>query len=154
MEPLSALSIATAIAQFIEFVTKLGLNAHEIFHAALGQSAKDEKLEDVYQILADLSRRLAQGCNSAPMTAENGPADAFDARTRGLRELSLKCKQDCDAILCVVGGATAADGKGKLWRSVKAAVRSSIGKRRIAELETSLGRTQAIMSLHIQSILV
>ncbi|KAK4235535.1 hypothetical protein C8A03DRAFT_46360 [Achaetomium macrosporum] len=150
MEALAALGVAAAVVQFVDFVGKLGLNTHEIFHSARGHSADDEEVEEVYQILARLSLRLAQGCSSDPATT-NGTGDPTDIRTRDLRELALKCKADCDAILSAVRSATPPDGKHKLWRSVKASVKKYLGKRRIAELEASLGRRQALRSVKEKS---
>jgi hypothetical protein len=46
-----------------------------------------------------------------------------------------------------------AKGKGKPWQSAKGAVKSVLGRKKVAELEASISRTQDILSGCLQSIL-
>lgn len=82
MEPLSALSVAAAVAQFAEFGYKLLKNTHEIYQSSSGQNATtinittvsndlrtlaedmEQKIGDVQDPSAVIFRRLCQECRS------------------------------------------------------------------------------------------
>jgi len=81
MEPLVALSIATAVVQFIDFSAKLIHGAKEIHHSSSGLTEEDRSLEYVTGEMHKLSMRLVPPY-SGPETDDE----------RALRSLASECK--------------------------------------------------------------
>jgi hypothetical protein len=150
MDPLSALGIAAAVVQFVDFAPRVLFSAHDIYHSAKGLTAENEDVGEIYQALADLSARLAVAGESSSAVS---PPTAASTELDAMRKLSLKCKEDCDALLDVVRNLAVANGKHRLWRSLRAAFRSSMDKKKVVSLEASIGRARGIVSTQILSIL-
>ncbi|KAI7781467.1 hypothetical protein LA080_014643 [Diaporthe eres] len=68
-------------------------------------------------------------------------------------QLSLKCGDDCKELLKLLEGVMRRSGKNRPWQTAKAAVRSLLSQKKIAELEANIGRTRDIMYLHLQSLI-
>ncbi len=168
MDPLSALSVAAAIVQFVEFSANLLSTAHEIFHSPSGLSGENANILEVYESLNNLSQRfVALTDNDDHNGSDQDKGDGTGNRIfnvplknshvakdmSALMMLARNCKSDCDTIVKVVQEAIAKNGKNRLWRSVKAAVRSSLNKSKIQDLELNIERTQGILALHLQSII-
>lgn len=65
MDPLGALSIAAAVAQFAEFGFKLVRNTHEIYKSSSGQPAKTINLNTVSNDLRSLAEDVDQRIEGA-----------------------------------------------------------------------------------------
>lgn len=156
MEALSALGVAAAVVQFVDITTRLCVSAEEIFHSSSGLSAENAEIEEIYGLLAKLSLRLEHESSTihpAGATEAGSLHGVSDPRLAALLKVAFKCRTDCDAILKAVRDASAPNGKEKVWKSAKGAVKSVLGRRKIAELERAVSRTQDAMSTHVQSIL-
>jgi hypothetical protein len=151
MDPLSALSIAAAVVQFVDFVPRVLFSANHIYRSAKGLTDDNANVEEVYQTLTDLSAQLAD-CGH-PVGGSAVPTSGIPKDVQAMQKLSLKCKADCDSLLDVVRNVAVTSGKHRLWRSLKSAVRSSMDKKKIASLESDIERTRSIISTHILSIL-
>ncbi|KPM46174.1 hypothetical protein AK830_g275 [Neonectria ditissima] len=58
MDPLSALSIAASLVQFIDFSSRLLIHTREIYHSAKGQTEETVELSTVASDLSELSRNI------------------------------------------------------------------------------------------------
>lgn len=58
MDPLSALSIAAAVAQFIDFTLKFLSITYGIYNSAKGRLSDNIKAEEIYKELARISYKL------------------------------------------------------------------------------------------------
>ncbi|KAK3337721.1 hypothetical protein B0T19DRAFT_455639 [Cercophora scortea] len=144
MDPLSVLSIAAAVAQFLDFTAGVISVSSGIFRSAKGAAADNLALEAVCSNLVALGDQLDL---------------AIDARgvshsARGLKQLSAQCKSDCTELLALldrvkvqVGSA----GPQRLWKSIKAGLGTAWNARVIQDFGKRLERTQRLMILYIGS---
>lgn len=58
MEPLSALSVAAAVAQFVDFGLKIAGNAREIYGSLSGATEENQHLEAATRMTQQLAKRL------------------------------------------------------------------------------------------------
>lgn len=153
MDPLSALSVAAAVVQFIDFVPRVLFSAGDIYHSAKGLTDENANVEEIYQTLNGLGTQLASlgDENSRITTASSPTGSSKDLEV--LRKLSLRCKEDCDTLLEVVQKVAVSTGKHRAWRSLKSAVRGIMDKKKMANLESSIERTRNVLSIQILSIL-
>jgi hypothetical protein len=160
MDPFTALSIATAITQFVHFAGSLVSSTSEIFDSVNGASANNLRLEDDYSKLRALGETLEAHAKFQPplwqsQTQAQGNKSAPE-RDFSLVQLSAQCKADCDQVLGALAklkvGSGGSSGK-RLLRSIKASVRTAWGSRDMADLEERLQRTQRLVSLHLSSFI-
>lgn len=174
MEPLSALSVATAVVQFVDFSANLLSTSKEIFKSPRGMTKKNANTEEIYASLKDLSDRLitltdtdddddgdgeksnhgdaASGTDGVPEAKRFLNEKCLHARSE-FKALSLKCRDDCVELLKLLEGVMSRSGKNRPWQTAKATIRSLLSQKKIAELESNIRRTRDIMSLHLQSII-
>lgn len=152
MDPVSALGIAAAVVQFVEFAYSLISTSNEIFHATKGVRLENLELEEVYGMLYRLGAELEIRPRPEGTTSTLGSALPSSKQVSDLRQLSEACKSDCDELLKILRKLTVEEGRNRLWRSVKAALQNAASRRKIAEIEARLERTQRTMSLLIANI--
>jgi hypothetical protein len=70
LDPLSALSIAGNIVQFIDFGSKLLNSSREVYHSAEGLSSNHQHLEQITQSLIDLNTKLSQNPATPTLTTQ------------------------------------------------------------------------------------
>ncbi|KAK3933619.1 hypothetical protein QBC46DRAFT_401617 [Diplogelasinospora grovesii] len=112
MDPLTALSVAASVIQFIQFASSLISNTNEIYDSANGASANTLHLEDVYSKLKSLSKTLSVhvGLQIPPGHAGiSGSSNKLAEQKLGekaspdqglaLVQLSADCKADCNELL-------------------------------------------------------
>ncbi|KAI1852341.1 hypothetical protein JX266_002519 [Neoarthrinium moseri] len=147
MEPLSALAFAGNILQFIEFAAGIISTSKEIYQSAEGVSKSYLEVENVYQKLADLSMRLQESG-----TANNRPR--LVSRTeQELTSLAKSCKADCDRLLEAVQRLKVEEGKGRRWKSFRAALKTAWnGEQEIEELSARLRNKQQVLNLHVSAV--
>jgi len=58
MDPVTALSIAAAVAPFVELSASLPSNVNTILHSARGISIENEKTEQVYERFVQVNHQL------------------------------------------------------------------------------------------------
>ena len=142
MDPITALGAAASILQFVQFAGSLITTGSEIFQSAQGATAENLVIEDVYGKLKTLSEKLSDQQLAATILKDEDKVIA---------ELSAQCKRDCNELLRVVSNLTVDGKKNRLWKSVKASLRSVWDASKIDEMEKRLGRTQGILLLHIST---
>jgi hypothetical protein len=153
MDPISALSIATAVLDFLEFAGTLISTANELRHSSEGASLETLKLEDICQKLNLLSERLV-----SPNRPEDGPLSNLrpvraSEDVLALRDLSVTCQDDCNEILEILKKLKAQGQSQRLWKSVKVALKCKSEQSKISEIKARLAQTQMAMSLHVEAIL-
>ncbi|KAK0707260.1 hypothetical protein B0H67DRAFT_555992 [Lasiosphaeris hirsuta] len=166
MEPLTALSIATAVCQFVQFAGSLISTTSEVFRSAQGASADNLHLDDIYSKLHTLSGTLENHAaivippeKEVPGRSDRVPsqkklaAEAARQRAAALVQLSADSKADCAELLGLLQKLTVSGDKHKLWRSVKVGLRTVWDASKITALETRLERTQRAISVHLTVIL-
>ncbi|KAK3695658.1 hypothetical protein B0T22DRAFT_478288 [Podospora appendiculata] len=144
MDPLAVLSIAAAVAQFIDFTAGVISAGSGIFRSAKGAAADNLALEAVCSNLVALGDQLDIAID----------ARGLSHSARGLKQLSAQCKSDCNELLTLldkvkvqVGSA----GPQRLWKSIKAGLGTAWNARVIQDFEKRLERAQRLMVLHVGS---
>lgn len=152
MDPVSALGIAAAVVQFVEFAYGLVSSSNEIFHSTKGARLENLELEEVYGTLHRLGAELEIRFRPEGITSTLPSALPSSKQVSDLRQLSEACKSDCDELLGILRNLKVEEGTHRLCRSVKAALQNATSRRKIAEIEARLERTQRAMSLLIATI--
>ncbi|CAJ0544007.1 Ff.00g040360.m01.CDS01 [Fusarium sp. VM40] len=152
MDPVSALGVAAAVVQFVDFAYGLISTSNKIFHSIKGASLENLELKEVYGMLYRLGAELEIRPRPEGTASTLGSALPSSKQVSDLRQLSEACKLDCDELLGILRKLTVEKGKNRLWRSVKAALQNAASRRKIAEIEARLERAQRTMSLLIATI--
>ncbi|PNP74459.1 hypothetical protein FNYG_12204 [Fusarium nygamai] len=152
MDPISALSVATAVATFIEFAGSLISTAGTIYRSDDGASPDTLKLETIYETLQNLSIGL-QAFHAAgqPDAPNQHPTTSSDVAT--LSSLSAHCRDDCNNLLDIFQKLKVQGDKNRLWKSVKASLKTKTEINKIWQIEKRLERSQKVMSLQVIKIL-
>lgn len=113
MDPLSALSLAGNIVQFIEFVCKLVSNTREIYRSS--STTKDlGHIDGIYERLVFFGAQLShQDKTQSQDTAPSSVSAHYDA----LEELLERCKRECNVLLGLTGKIKATKLPGDVYRS-------------------------------------
>lgn len=93
MDPLSALSISTAVVQFLDFGNKVLSKSTEIYNSTQGASLENQHVEAVAANMLDLSRQLEEQ-ESKLSWQISGPISESEARSR--RHRSSQWKKELD----------------------------------------------------------
>lgn len=104
MDPISAISLAAAIIQFVDFGTKLLSGAHEIYYSTTGLTQDNASLAVVTQEMKTWSSKL-RGSN---------PTSAKTPEEISLCRLATECEALCDEILKLVEKCHLTNSKSKL----------------------------------------
>ncbi|KAI0377722.1 hypothetical protein F5Y04DRAFT_171797 [Hypomontagnella monticulosa] len=151
MDPLSAVSLAGTIVQFVTFTCSLLSKSSEIYHSTRGESDEAISLQTIYKHLQIFSAKFSSPENLLiRRTASGGSSD--DDATLALRDIFQSSKADCDRILKVVEKLQVKDGPGHRWKSFRAALGLIWHRREIEDLDERLQRAQSALTLHICSI--
>jgi len=141
MDPLTALSVAGTVTQFVQFASSLISTSHKVFYSPEGTTASHLQLEAVYSKLSELIRALESA--STPQKSE---------RDAALEELSKQCRADCAELLGILDGLKVEGEKHRLSKSIKSALRASRYEPKISAIERRLGRAQQVVALHVGHI--
>jgi len=150
MDPPSVLSIAAAVAQFIDFTAGVISAGSDIFQSTKGASADNLVLEAVCLNLQTISEKLVTSAGPP----QPGPSSAEPAFRRlhpeeRLMDLSSQCKSDCNELLEILRTLKVDGDKYRLWRSIKAGLGTAWKGQKIRDLEKRLGQAQKTMILCI-----
>jgi signal transduction histidine kinase len=126
MEPLSAISLAAAIAQFVDHGFKIFGNAREIYGSLSGTTEEYQSLENAAREMQLRTERLLSS-RSEKLTDEE----------KMLKDLSEECRVLSTRILDILDKVRAKDPTSKL-QSVRAAWRSKRHGREILSLQRRL----------------
>ncbi|KAH6962433.1 hypothetical protein BKA56DRAFT_174743 [Ilyonectria sp. MPI-CAGE-AT-0026] len=146
MDPLSALSLAAAVVQFVQFTTDLFNGTRKIYQS--GASEKTERLEYIYETLSELSANL-----SSPSTGIRFVNTGLPKDTPSLTELATRCRKDCDELLAVIESIKSKSASGpRLWRSFRTAMTEVMKTGEIEQLRERIGGYQRLMVIHLCSV--
>lgn len=141
MDPLSALSIATSVLQFLDFATKLLTSSREIFGSSQGATSNNLTLETSCNALKAFSDEL-----SASISSGNGEL------SRNMQKVADDCKSDCEAILDMLQKLKVDSHKKRRLESLKSALRIAWGARELKELEGRIEKARSLMDIYVQSL--
>ncbi|KAI3401782.1 hypothetical protein diail_8160 [Diaporthe ilicicola] len=150
MDPVSAVGLAAAVVQFVQFTSGLLKGTHDIYKSIQGSSKASLELDDVYQRLYGFSSALQNRICSEPVTML---AQLQDLETEtSLNELASSCQAACEELLSVVGQVRVSGSRHRLWRSFKAAIGEVLKQTEIQHLQERIDRLKSDMMLHLSAI--
>lgn len=130
LDPLSALSLAAVIVQFVDFGSRILVSGYETYHDQHGTTQERFDLEEVTQDLFKFQNQLAT------------PANAKEKETvdmRVLQQLATKCRDLADDLLRLLDDLKVQEsGLLRTWDSFRQACRARAKKGEIARLEKLL----------------
>ncbi|PMD16751.1 hypothetical protein NA56DRAFT_632624 [Hyaloscypha hepaticicola] len=145
LDPLTAIGLASAIVQFVDFSSKLVSETKELYHSAEGNSIQNEELQAVTEDLKRLCKNLSSSQGRAPSAKPSTDELA-------LLELSGSCKVVADELIAVLEKlrVKAADDK---WGSFMMALRGAMKKEKIESIRARLDRIQSQLQIRLTDIL-
>ena len=93
MDPLTAISLASAIVQFVDFSSKLIAEGHQIYQSIEGASRANSRTEDITNHINSLNKHLLQPDRRYSQTRVSSGSET------ALRDLATACKTVADDLL-------------------------------------------------------
>ena len=130
MDPLSAVSLAGTVVQFLDFGIKLVAKASEIYSSASGAEIRNIELDAIARNLVSLNQRVRNRSTnvSAQLTSEDEEALAAMMET---------CSKIGEELIAAIHKAKV-QGIHKGWKSVRQALKSVLGLDKIQDLYNRL----------------
>ena len=144
LDPLSAIGLASAIVQFIDFSGSLISETREIYGAGKGSLKQHEELAAITQDLKNLCQNLT------PPQTRQAPSPSEDELA--LEEISKTCKDVAGEILLVLEKLKA-KGKYEKFESFKTALKSALKREKIEEIKARIDRAQAQLQLRLIALI-
>ncbi|KAH8658622.1 hypothetical protein BGZ60DRAFT_456994 [Tricladium varicosporioides] len=141
MDPLSALSVAGTVVQFVQFAASLVNNVQEIHHSASGTTLAIQNVEDIHNTLSQFSKDLGDSPPNSPRYGKD------------LGRLAKRCKGDCDRLLKLVSQLKLESSeKKRWWKSFQLAMLELWTHRDVEDLRQRISESQASMVLVLCTI--
>jgi hypothetical protein len=137
MDPLTAISLASSIVQFIDFSTKLIHGASEIYGSVTGATGENHSLENITVEMQTLSSKLLPRQNAQQTEDE-----------QALSRLAAECKILSDQILALLKSIKPKDFNSKR-QSVWAALKGKWNEREKQELVERLKYCRGQLELQL-----
>jgi hypothetical protein len=145
LDPFTALSVAAAVVQFVEFGSKLLLKGHELHKSPDGASVGNGELETIAKELQQLAHRLLQ-----PLLSIETQDTALKDSEAALVNLSKECSSAAEELLCtlrtlkVVGGSS-----NRCWKSFRQALKCLWRKEKVEAMANRLQGFRERLNLHV-----
>ncbi|KAF2236068.1 hypothetical protein EV356DRAFT_565809 [Viridothelium virens] len=142
LDPLSALSVAAAVVQFVDYGTKLARRVSEI--AARGSTADNDEIEKTTIQLRSLSASAREHSRSGN--------DQLSAPEQGLNSIAFSCCGVADELIALLGELKLGDSR-NIFRSIKNAYKIEQKQDRISRLQSTLEGLQVQMNQQLLLVL-
>ncbi|KAL2370823.1 hypothetical protein RJ035_002289 [Blastomyces gilchristii] len=130
MDPIGAVSLAATVVQLLDFGIRLVSKAHDIYTSAEGAEVHNIELDAIAQNLMSLNRRLQNRSRKVC-------AYAVSEDEKALESLTVHCNQIGEELIEALQAAKV-EGTHKHWKSVRQALKSTLGRDNIQELYNRL----------------
>ncbi|KAI0440511.1 hypothetical protein F4803DRAFT_465700 [Xylaria telfairii] len=151
MDPLSALSLAGTVVQFVQFAASLINGTRKIY--VTGHSIETETLDGIYRLLSDFSSDLGARCSGHPQPFLGDLQRLANRRAAALGSLATKCKHDCDQLLEIVTRLKTSSVTGpRWWASFVVALKEVAKAKEVKEIQERIEGYQGQMILHLCAI--
>jgi hypothetical protein len=144
LDPLTALSVAGNIVQFIDFSTKLVAKGAELYNSAYGASIGHAELEVIVNDLQELNSRL-QPSPLTPDTVKN----TWTAEDTALHKLTEQCSTVARELLQALNKLKVEGTSNRRWKSVRQALKGLIKKAEVDAIVQRLQHFRDELNLHI-----
>jgi hypothetical protein len=151
MDPLTALSVAGTIIQFVDFGSKLVTNGIQLYKYSLGSLEVHEELELITGDIQAVVTKLRKTC---PTVSAGAVRPLTEADTRHEERFRMICEDAtlvAEELLSKLNAVKVKSGKHHVWESLKAAVNFAWSKDEISSLKARLSNLKE--SLELRSLL-
>lgn len=136
MDPLSALSLAGTVVQFVQAAGSLITSTQQIHRSVSGASEEIEWLDAAYGSLSKFNDKLLQGCKTG-----------IDIEIKSLAET---CRSDCQLLMTIVENVKLQHGRKRhWWTSWRKAVRQAWKHDEIVRIEQRIASVQGTIVFRI-----
>ncbi|KAG4418327.1 hypothetical protein IFR04_008536 [Cadophora malorum] len=135
MDPLTALSVAGTIVQFVDFGTKLLTHATELYQSSRGTLRSNDEIELVTTDLRGLITKLRQPCHSE-RDIELSSDDVLQQAT--FQKLCDEATKLAEELVERLDKLKVRNGKNKIWHSLKQAIEAVWSEKEMAEIRKRL----------------
>ena len=147
MDPLTALSLAGNIIQFVDFGSKLLQKGHEIYNSVDGASIGNKELEAAAINLRELSGRLNASTVSRRARRDVGVTGTVP--DVAIVQLSKNCLLVAAELLQVLDRLRVQGDSNRRWKSFRQALKSSLKQGRVNELNNRLQTLRQELSFNV-----
>ena len=141
MEPLSALSIATAVVQFLDFAANIVSGTREIYKNSPDHAQRNVDLKTVTKSLVTLNNDIRDSLSHTDKRQ-------LSARDWQIEELAQRCKELGERLLAALQRLEI-KRKHTLWSSFRLALKTIWSESEIESMEKTLEKYQRQISLHL-----
>jgi hypothetical protein len=150
LDPLTALSVAGSLVQFIDFSTRLVSKGRQIYRAVDGALDENKEIELVAADLVKLVKKLDEQSHAIQPPSPDAPAEP-EPLSEPPEELELRticdlCKSSATELLGKLEGLKV-KGNHRLWKSFRQALKSVWTKEALDDLSNRL----ALLRSHLQT---
>ena len=126
MDPISAVSLAAVVAQFLDFGIKLVAKTHEIYSSVEGSEIRNIEINLIAQNFIPLNQRVRSRSRKVCAFAISEDEEALEAITEQCSKIG---RELIDAL-----EKAKVQGAYKRWKSVRQALKSVLGRDKIQDL--------------------
>ena len=146
MDPLSALSLATSVIQFVDFATKLISKGKELYRSTDGVLADHAEKAAISSKLSTLSNGLISSLDGISAT------QGLSAAQEGLRDIAKESSVVAEDFLVTLDELKVVT-PGRKWTSFRQALKTVWNKDKLEERMTTLDRLGQVVIIHLLLIL-
>ncbi|KAH8769422.1 hypothetical protein F5882DRAFT_508227 [Hyaloscypha sp. PMI_1271] len=144
LDPLTALSLASNVVQFLDFSAKLVAKGNELYKSADGALVGNAELEVIAKDLQDLNARLQQSTPS-----HNTNLTTLTTSDVALRKLSEQCSGVAGELIEVLDKLKVQGTSKRRWKSVRQALKGLMKKDEVGAIAQRLQNVRNELNLHI-----
>jgi hypothetical protein len=143
MDPLTALSLASSIVQFVDFGSELVAKGYRRYKSPDGSLVEDADTEMAAHHLVYLVSKLQHPSESRLRDSEAGQVE-----DQAFRALCTKCESIGEELLSCLKAARV-EGKHRKWKSFRQALRSVSTEEKLSKIEARLSALKDELEFHI-----
>ncbi|MCJ1412958.1 hypothetical protein MMC19_007059 [Ptychographa xylographoides] len=144
LDPFTAIGLASAILQFVDFGSRVVTGCHEIYNSEKGTLQENAEIEHIAKDVSRLNGRI--------LSSRSGPSSDSPAQDdKVLIELVQMCDEIASDLLIVLGSLKIEGSSSRKWTSLRKAVASHTpwNKSKIQDLGQRLHRVQKQIAQHL-----
>jgi flagellar motility protein MotE (MotC chaperone) len=142
MDPITALTVAGIVVQFVDFGTKLVSKGYKLYTSADGALHENIETKKIAKDLAELSTRLGS------LDIGSGTSSNLRTEEKTLVEMADGCKAVAKELEAALNSLEV-KGKHRKWKSCRQALKSVTSKGKMDELANRMSEYRAQLELHI-----
>ncbi|PSN71817.1 hypothetical protein BS50DRAFT_569427 [Corynespora cassiicola Philippines] len=138
LDPISAVGVAAASVQFLDFASRLLATSREVYDSTHGATDELLRLDEVYSHLKKISVQLSQSVVQSP----SGPQEEQD-----VCRLAESCQHECDILIAVIEKLVRKKNSKNAFKSFRQALKIMWSQKAINSLEARLEKYQRELNL-------